>query len=38
MTVEFFFWYVLPFIIAAVGFGWLVYDHRRDKQRPHPGE
>lgn len=27
MTREFFFWYVLPWTIAAGAFGWIAYDH-----------
>lgn len=36
MTVGVFFWYVLPFVIAAAAFGWLAYD--RGRNHLHPGE
>lgn len=38
MTIEVFFWYVLPFLIGAGALGWMVYDSRRARQNPHPGE
>jgi hypothetical protein len=38
MTVDIFFWYVLPLAIAAVAFGWVAYDRSKDRQRLHPGE
>jgi hypothetical protein len=39
MTVDVFFWYVLPFIIAAAAFGWVAYDRSKDKDRHlRPGE
>ena len=37
MTVEIFFWYILPLGIAAASFGWIVYDRRRSR-RISPGE
>ncbi len=36
MTPDIFFWYVLPLIIAACAFGWIIYDRRA--RGPHPGE
>jgi hypothetical protein len=45
MTPSIFFWYVLPFIIAAAAFGWMAYDYyvasprrERAEKHPHPGE
>jgi len=40
MTGDIFFWYVLPFIIVAVGGAWLLYDSRHSppKDTTHPGE
>jgi hypothetical protein len=32
-----FFWYVLPYVIAAGVFGWLIYD-RHKRSNLHPGE
>jgi hypothetical protein len=37
MTVDIFFWYVLPLAIAAAAFGWVAYDRSKDR-RLHPGE
>lgn len=39
MTGEVFFWYVLPYLLAAAAFGWLLYDRRhKNNHRMHPGE
>lgn len=38
MTVEVFFWYVLPLAIAAGAFGWVAYDRGRNRPTLHPGE
>jgi hypothetical protein len=38
MTVEIFFWYVLPLVIAAGAFGWLAYDRSQKRDHLHPGE
>lgn len=38
MTLEIFFWYVLPYIIGAAGLGWILFDRWREKHRQHPGE
>lgn len=42
MTANDFFWYVLPWIITAVAFGWLGYDRwirpKHKHHRLHPGE
>lgn len=38
MTVEVFFWYVLPLVIAAGAFGWVAYDRSKSRHRLHPGE
>lgn len=38
MTSGFFFWYVLPFILAAGVFGWLAYDKYVNRDHLHPGE
>jgi hypothetical protein len=38
MTVEVFFWYILPLAIAAAAFGWIAFDRSRNRQRLHPGE
>jgi hypothetical protein len=38
MTVEVFFWYILPLAIAAAAFGWIAFDRSRSRQRLHPGE
>ena len=37
MTVDIFFWYILPLGIAAASFGWIVYDRGRSR-RISPGE
>ena len=36
MSADIFFWYVFPLIVAALAFGWILYDKRKD--RIHPGE
>lgn len=38
MTPDIFFWYVFPLIVAVLGFGWVLYDSRKSKQKQHPGE
>ena len=37
MTVDVFFWYILPFVIAAGALGWIAYDRRKGGNL-HPGE
>jgi len=38
MTYDVFFWYVLPFLLAAGVFGWLLYDRFKNADRLRPGE
>lgn len=39
MTSDIFFWYVLPWIVAAGAFGWIAYDrHLQRRNHLHTGE
>lgn len=38
MTYEVFFWYVLPFVLAAGVYGWVLYDRAKERTHLHPGE
>lgn len=38
MTPDIFFWYIFPLIVAVLGFGWVIYDTRKNKQKQQPGE
>jgi len=40
MSADVFFWYVLPFLLAAAAFGWVFYDRSKNPGRDHlhPGE
>lgn len=36
MSFDIFLWYVFPLIVAALAFGWILYD--KHQHRIHPGE